>query len=212
MPSRIIPFANGQYYHIYNRGTEKRWIFEKRRDYQRFIKTILYYQLLGPKPRFSDYSESNFKTDSAEKLVEIVAYCLMPNHFHILLKQLKDGGISEFVSKVSNSYTKYFNTKYDRVGPLLQGEFKAVLVETDEQLLHLSRYIHLNPFVSFLIDSLENYEWSSYLEYINNEIGMCNKQETLGFFKESGDYKNFIMDQASYAMELELIKHQLLED
>lgn len=90
----------------------------------------------------------------------------MPNHFHLLLQQIRDGGITEFISKLTNSYTRYFNIRNKRIGPLFQGEFKAVHVETDEQLIHLSRYIHLNPIVSYITKKLESYQWFSYLEYL----------------------------------------------
>ncbi len=172
-----------------------------------------YYQLLGPKPRLSKFLlGSILKPDTNKKIVDIICYCLMPNHFHFLIKQLKEGGITEFVSKLSNSYTKYYNVKYKRVGPLLQGEFKAVLVESDEQLLHVSRYIHLNPIASFLVKDLNLYEWSSYKEYTNNHKGICNTEEIMGFFKDSSSYQKFCLDQVEYAQKLELIKHQLLEE
>lgn len=212
MPSRIVPFVNEYFYHIYNRGSEKRQIFGSRRDYQRFIKTINYYQFLGPKPKFSHYSEfQTFKPDPTKKIVDIICFCLMPNHFHFLLKQLIDGGITEFVSKVSNSYTKYYNTKYNRVGPLLQGEFKSVLVESGEQLIHLSRYIHLNPRVSLVTKDLDSYDWSSYREYTKEAGGFCRKQEVLSYFKNKGAYQQFVLDQVDYGERLEQIKHQVLE-
>lgn len=213
MPSRIVPFVNEYFYHIYNRGSEKRQIFGSRRDYQRFIKTINYYQFLGPKPKFSHYSEfQTFKPNPTKKIVDIICFCLMPNHFHFLLKQLIDGGITEFVSKVSNSYTKYYNTKYNRVGPLLQGEFKSVLVESGEQLIHLSCYIHLNPRVSLVTKDLDSYEWSSYKEYTKEVGGFCIKQEVLSFFKNKRAYQQFVLDQVDYGERLEQIKHQVLEE
>lgn len=214
MPSRIFPFVNGQFYHIYNRGTEKRPIFENRRDQNRFIQTMCYYQLEGPKPKFSNsFNNPFFKLNIDKKIIDIVCYCLMPNHFHFLLRQLKEGGITEFISKLSNSYTKYFNTKHKRVGPLLQGEFKAVLVESDEQLLHLSRYIHLNPLVSYVVKDLGLYNWSSYGEYINTNFkGLCSKDDILDFFKTPNKYKQFVLDQIDYGEKLELIKHELLEE
>src|SRR3989338_831032 len=104
MPSRIIPFVNGQIYHIYNRGSEKRPIFVSRRDYQRFLKTVFYYQLDGPKPRFSTFPRLTFKPDLSKKIVDLIAFCLMPNHFHLLIKQLGEGGITESISKITNSY------------------------------------------------------------------------------------------------------------
>jgi putative transposase len=210
MPYRFIPFTNGQIYHIYNRGTEKRHIFESGRDRSRFIKTLQYYQLEGPKPRFSIYKPSH--SIETEQIVEILCYCLMPNHFHLLIRQVRDGGITEFMSKVSNSYTKYFNTKYKRIGPLFQGEFKTVLVESNEQLLHLSRYIHLNPLASFLVKDLEHYRWSSYQEYIDNFRGICAKTDILNFFKTASSYQKFVLDRADYSQSLEIIKHQLIED
>ena len=214
MPSRIFPFVNDHYYHVYNRGVEKRPIFENNWDYTRLSKTMGYYQLLGPKPKLSKFLVSQlFKPDPDQKIVDIISYCFMPNHFHFLLKQIKDGGITEFVSKLSNSYTKYYNVKHDRVGPLLQGEFKAALIENDEQLLHVSRYIHLNPLVSFLVKDLDDYRWSSYKEYINKESkDVCAKEDILSFFKSSKDYRQFVLDQADYAQQLELIKHHLIDE
>ncbi len=213
MPSRIVPLVNNYFYHIYNRGSEKKPIFGSRKDHQRFIKTMNYYQFLGPKPKFSHFSQfQKFKPDPSKKIVDIVCYCLMPNHFHFLLKQLVDGGITEFVGKLSNSYTKYYNTKHNRVGPLLQGEFKSVLIEKDEQLIHISRYIHLNPRVSLVTKDLDNYEWSSYKEYLAQTGGFCAKQEILNFFKNPKAYQQFVLDQIDYGERLEQIKHQVLEE
>ena len=213
MPSRITPFVNNYFYHVYNRGSERRQIFGSRRDHQRFVKTINYYQFLGPKPKFSHFSQfQTFKPNPAKKIVDVICFCLMPNHFHFLLKQLVDGGITEFVSKVSNSYTKYYNIKYNRVGPLMQGEFKSVLVESGEQLIHLSRYIHLNPRVSLITKDLDSYEWSSYKEYLGEVGGFCAKQEILSLFKNKEAYQQFVLDQVDYGERLEQIKHQVLEE
>lgn len=211
MPYRITPFVTGQIYHIYNRGTEKRRIFENRNDLKRFLKVLKYYQIDGRKPSFSKFSDL-YKVDPSKKIVEILVYCLMPNHFHLVVKQVRDGGVTEFISKFSNSYTKYFNTKRNRVGALFQGQLKAVLIENDEQLLHVSRYIHLNPLASFLVEDLDDYEWSSYHEYINNIDGICDKVEILGHFASPQDYKKFILNQADYAQQLEIIKHQLIDE
>ena len=135
----------------------------------------------------------------------------MPNHFHLLIKQLKDGGTSEFISKLINSYTKFYNIKFNRVGPLFQGQFKAVLIKSDEQLIYVSRYIHLNPISSFLVKDLNKYEWSSYKEYIEGIKGFCQKEEILGFFKDTKSYQKFVLNQIEYAQTLEKIKHQLID-
>jgi len=173
---------------------------------------MIYYQIEGPKPKFSRFLPSTTILNKKNKIVEIVCYCLMPNHFHFLLKQTRDGGITEFVSKVSNSYTKYFNTKNRREGPLLQGEFKSVYVESNEQLLHLSRYIHLNPLVGYLIKDLEDYKWSSYLEYLGvSNTDICSKAIIMDQFKSTSEYRQFVLDREDYGKQLEAIKHQLLD-
>lgn len=182
------------------------------RDYQRFLQTIYYYQFTGPKPKFSNQKRFRSKDfDKNPKIVEIHCYCLMPNHFHLVIKQLKDNGIQEFLSKAINSYTKYFNTKHNRVGPLFQGQFKAILVETEEQLLHLSRYIHLNPYVADITDDWETFPYSSINEFITAQPRLCNLDTILGFFNNPQDYKIFIKDYEGYASELTKIKHLLLD-
>lgn len=141
--------ATGYYYHLYNRGVEKRDIFLGRRDYLRFLETLGYYRKTPLPMKLSDFRRGVIKLkeiDNQTELVRILCYCLMPNHFHLLVQQMIDGGISQFLRKVSDSYTRYFNTKYERIGSLFQGSFKARLIETDEYLLHLSKYIHRNSF------------------------------------------------------------------
>lgn len=214
MPGRVVPLVTGEFYHIFNRGSEKRDIFLRARDYRRFLQTIYYYQFSGLKPKFSHFAKSDLillKPIFVNKYVEILCYCLMPNHFHLLVHQLTDNGISVFLSQISNSYTKYFNIKYYRVGPLLQGAFKAVLIESEEQLLHVSRYIHINSVVSQLAPSVDQYPWSSCKEYINSINHICSKEKILSFFPSPKDYKQFLEDQIDYGSTLEQIKHQLLD-
>ena len=211
MPLRTTPLINNEYYHIFNRGVAKMPIYLNRRDYQRFIKSMLYYQYAGPKPKFTRFKTS-LKINLDKQIVKIIAYCLMPNHFHFLLQQKQEYGISEFIAKLINSYTKYFNIKHKRTGHLLQGQFKAVHIETNEQLIHLSRYIHLNPFVGHKTKNLLSYTWSSYQEYLGKEkADMCSKSIILDQFKSVSEYEKFIMDQKKYAEELEMIKHQLID-
>lgn len=211
MPHRALPLVTGQIYHIYNRGVEKRRIFETSKDYKQFLKTLTYYQLSGPKPKLSHYFKyQKFQPHLVKKVVEIIAYCLMPNHFHLMLKQNSDNTITEMLTKLSLSYTKYFNIKYNRIGPLFQGEFKAVLVEDDEQLIHLSRYIHLNPISSFLVKNLNAYQWSSYKEYADGEGGFCYKSPVLNLFPPH-QYKQFVLNQIEYAQKIEILKHLTIE-
>src|SRR3989344_2021956 len=194
MPYRLTPFQTDHFYHVYNRGVEKRQVFSSQRDYERFLQTIYYYQFSGPKPKLSTYKRFKFKEFyNNPKIVEIVCYCLMPNHFHFLLKQVKENGIQEFMSKLSNSYAKYFNTKHKRVGPLWQGQFKAISVDSDEQVIHLSRYIHLNPIVADLTNDLTNFEYSSYNEFIDlNNRNFSSPESILSYFSDNNTYKDFV--------------------
>lgn len=188
-------------------------IFNKVPDLKHFIKVMRYYQIEGPKPRFSYFNPNKNFINSSGKIVNITCFCLMPNHFHLLLEQVKDGGISEFIGKLSNSYTKYFNKKNKRIGPLFQGEFKAVHIQTDEQLIHVSRYIHLNPLVNYITKAIEIYPWSSYPEYLEKtDKYICKKEVVLSHFKTREDYKQFVLDQEDYGKKLEKIKHQLLDN
>lgn len=219
---RKITFINDHIYHVFNRGIERRSIFTNKREFERAQGLIKFYKHKEIPARFSQFVKQtedirnriSEKLYKSERLVDILAYCLMPNHFHFMLKQNADRGISTFISNFTNAYTKYFNTKNQRSGPLLEGVFKAVLVETDEQLIHLSRYIHLNPIASSIIeaDKLDYYAWSSYPEYLslsNNEI--CQKSQILEMFKSVKEYREFVNNQIEYAKRLEAIKHLTLE-
>jgi putative transposase len=213
MPGRSLTFTNNEYYHVFNRGSDKRIIFTQSRDFHRFMQTFKYYQYVSNKVRFSLFTKSKLKTGLGEKLyVEVICYSLMPNHFHFILRQVEEGGISKFLSQLSNSYTKYFNTKTSRTGPLLQGVFKAVRIETDEQLLHVSRYIHLNPVVSNLVQIPEEYPYSSYNEFLQNTNEWCMPKAIMDFFGTENAYKKFVEDQIDYGKTLEAIKHQLLDE
>lgn len=214
MPGRAISLVVGGYYHIFNRGNEKRNIFSQSRDHKRFFKTLYYYQFIGPKPSFSKFSKSDlnsFKLNPENKLIQILCYCLMPNHFHFLVKQLKENGISTFVSHLSNSYTKYFNIKYDRVGALFQGAFKSELIDTEEQLIHVSRYIHLNPVVAGLTKDLGSYPWSSYHEFASGNEIICSISQILDFFPSFEKYWEFLEAQIDYGTTLEILKRQTID-
>lgn len=224
MPARTIPLATNETYHVFNRGNASMPIVKSQYDHHRFIKTFLYYQNNNPPMRFSQVN--NLAISKRAKLlkklkkqrnflIEIVAYCLMPNHFHFILKQLKDKGILNFIRVFTNSYSRYFNTKNKRKGGLFEGRFKAVRVETNNQLLHLSRYVHLNPYSSFLVKdfkSLLEYPFSSLPEYISlSGNNICNKESVLDQFSNREEYKKFVLDQADYQRSLAQIKHQILE-
>lgn len=223
MPLRLVPLVRDNYYHVFNRGVNKRPIFGNKRDYSRAINLIRFYVSKDYPIRFSKFlflstdqrREIWEKLEKSEKYAEIICYCFMPNHFHFLLKQKVDNGISKFIANFQNSYTKYFNIKYNRVGPLLQGQFKAKKIDSENQLLHLSRYIHLNPYSSAIVGNIEdllNYEWSSLSEYATkNKFKFCFKETVLSYFKDKESYKEFVLDNADYQRTLEDIKHLTYE-
>jgi putative transposase len=220
MPGRKIPLVTGEYYHVFNRGVNKFSIFESTSCYKRCIDQINYYRHQKTPIKYSALIKLNYDIrqsiwdlvlKSNEKQVEIVAFCLMPNHFHFLLKQTIDQGISKFMSKFQNSYTRFYNTKNSRTGPLLTGKFQAVLIESDEQLLHVSRYIHLNPLVGGVVKGFKqllSYKWSSLPDYYNKPgKSICGSEIVLNQFKSSSSYINFLYKQLAYAKELNYLKH-----
>ena len=224
MPKRETPLVDDHYYHIFNRGVDSRPIFlnSGKKDYERFIKLMNYYRFNNYPGSYSKFVEmpreekeeilmSLEKEDKTQ--VEIICFCLMPNHFHFLLKQREDNGILNFLTNLENSHTRYFNKKNERVGPLFQGRFKAVLVETEEQLLHLSRYIHLNPYSAAIVKDLDElvfYPWSSLGQYLDRQKGFCQTDTVMSYFKDFQTYQEFLFDQAGYQRELEMIKHLVI--
>lgn len=224
MPTnRSVVFANEEIYHVFNRGVEKRPTFTDKREFERATIALDLYKysdlpirlskiLTLPLDERNQFIQNIYKECS--KLVEIICFSLMPNHFHFLIKQKTDSGVSIFMANFTNSYTKYFNSKNERVGPLFQGLFKAVRIESDEQLVHVSRYIHLNPVTSFLIeaDELESYKWSSYPEYVGKSFTNISDEEiVLEMFSSKEKYKEFVLDQVDYARKLDRIKHLIME-
>lgn len=216
--------VSGNVYHIFNKSIADFKIFNKDIEFLRIKNIIKYYQIQNMPFKFSRFMESetvkkdgfdsNFisLSQSKEKLVQIIAYCIMPTHLHLILKQLKENGISIFMGNVLNSYTRYFNTKYKRKGPLWEGRFKNVPVETDEQLVHLTRYIHLNPVTAYLVNKPEEWLASSYKEYlsdVNSEDRVCEYDDILDVTPSF--YRKFVEDRVSYQRELAKIKGLFLE-
>ena len=219
MPIRTTPLVNNQYYHVYNRGVARNPTFFGKKDYERFISLLSYYRFTSPPLRFSKFLLQT--VENREKIlhglsgssqeVSVCCYCLMPNHFHLLLRQMSDKGISDFMKRVSDGFTKYINIKHKRVGPVFQGAFKAVRIESDEQLIHVSRYIHINPIVDFVVKTINDlleYPWSSIKSYLYPEVNRFVDGETvLSQFSSREKYKEFILNQIDYAQTLREIKH-----
>ena len=186
------------------------------------LDVILYYRFEKPPLRFSHFNRLTFEQQEqvykllidSQPMLEILAYCIMPNHLHFLLQLSKKNAASNFMRNVQNSYAKYFNTKYQRTGSLFQFMFKAVRIENEEQLIHVSRYIHLNPVTAFImeIDQLKNYPWSSFGDYISKKTkSFISANVVLQHFRSRKHYARFVFDQVDYQRELDQIKHLTFE-
>ena len=220
MGKRKIPLATDCYYHVYSRSIAGYVIFNEPADFYRMIELFDLYRYIDFNYRYSRFCElesvlqnqilKNIKVSSGN-LVDIIAYCVMPTHIHLILKQNVDDGISKFMGKILNSYTRYFNIKHHRSGPLYDSKFKNVLVLTDEQLLHLTRYFHLNPTSAGLIEKPEDWLYSSYSEYLNDKTdGICQFRSL--FDLDTKQYQKFVNDRKSYQRELSIIKKFLIDD
>lgn len=216
-------------YHIYNRGVEKRKIFLKKEDYFRFIHNL--FEFNDEEPALNIYYKKQFfKNQSYEAgprkikrerktrklLVKILAFCLMPNHFHLFLEEIKEGGITRFMQKLGTGYSMYFNKKYERPGGLFQGRFKSVVVKNDAHFLHLSYYIHCNPLdlitpewrekqiknYKRAMRFLNDYRWSSFLDYIGkkNFPSVTQREFLMKFFGGPAQYRK---DTVKWLKELE---------
>lgn len=213
--NRKFDFSINEFYHIYNRGTEKRLIFLDKNDYGRFIK-LLYLCNSKNSIVFRDIAADKvYEHDREETIVDVGAYCLMPNHFHLLLREKIEGGISIFMQKVLTAYSSYFNKKYARTGGLFEGVFKATHADTDEYLKYLFSYIHLNPVK--IIDSkwkengitdrrvakkyLAKYTYSSYADYMGaerEELKVLNVSAFPQYFADFNDFNQFVDEWLSF--------------
>ncbi len=213
MPSRnrVKQYVENSYYHVYNRGVEKRDIFIDDQDYRVFLHLLKFYlsPLNSDKHPLTDLT--GFVPVRVRPLanlyqeVELHCFCLMPNHFHLLIKQFSLSGMPNLLRRLLTTYSMYFNRRYDRVGHLFQGPYKAAIILDEPYLLHLSRYIHLNP-KELTGSHLVSYLYSSYPYYLGDRKAQwLNTDFVLSFFKRSQDpilkglnsYKEFVEDPSS---------------
>jgi REP element-mobilizing transposase RayT len=190
MGIRKIKFVNEEYYHVFNRGVDKRTIYESKEDLYHFFTRLATLNTTD-NSTYSKDKRKNIKNeiilDNGDELVSIVAYCLLPNHFHLLLKQRTEDGVSKFMQRIGTSYTKFFNEKYQRSGSLFQGKFKANHVTGDLGLPTLSSYVNLN-YYHHRINPGSNIVKSSIFEYLNTELGekICDSSEIEKILSEVG--------------------------
>jgi putative transposase len=178
MPYRKVQFAQGQFYHIYNRSVGRQPMFREEENYLFLLRRVQKYA-------------STFD-------ITVVAYCLMPNHYHFLLRQDDQTPAGQLPQRVFNSYTKAFNKRYDRTGTLFEGPYKAIHVDLDCYLLHLCRYIHANPVKHGLVSDLEQWPYSNYLEWIGARNGrLVDRAFVREHFPVAGSYRQFVLDYLS---------------
>ncbi len=209
---RKIAFVEDEFYHVYNRGVDKRTIFTSTKEYRRFLSYLYLlntHEQVRPADILEQYAEDAvFSLPRGEPLVALGAYCLMPNHLHMLLTPLVDGGISKYLQRVQTAYTMYFNIKHRRSGALFQGTFKAEHADTDEYLRYLFSYIHLNPAklkdarwkehgqesFSALREFVRKYPYSSLGEYLSRKHVLTAPSKFPAYFidpKDVDDHTDF---------------------
>ncbi len=175
MSRRKVNFTQGGYYHIYNRGANRERIFQSDENYRFLLQRV--------KENISPFQ------------VSVIAYCLMPNHYHFVLRQEGEKPLSGFMHAIFNSYSKAYNKMYNRSGTLFEERFKAIEVDRDEYLLHLCRYVHRNPLDAKVVSNLKDWKFSNYLEWIGKRNGVLVDHEFVReFFKTPMQYIEFVHD------------------
>lgn len=219
MSIRKVNLVSGEYYHIYNRGNSKQVIFQDEEDYKHFIK-LLFLSNGEFNFKFQFIGKSNiYDFKRGTRIVSIGAYCLMPNHFHILISQTENGSISKFMQKLTTGYSMYYNKKYKRTGSLFEGKFKSQYATDDRYLKYLFSYIHLNIIKLIqkdwketgiknkreLIHYLDEYKYSSYLDYVGvfrQENKIINTEAFPDYFPTKESFKKEIFEWLSYRQDL----------
>ncbi len=193
MARRNVPFLPNQYYHVYNRGAHRIDIFRNDPDYTFLLKLV---------------------KKQAEKCgISIIAYCLMHNHYHFLLRQNSDIQISKFMQAVFNVYSKAFNSKYQLSGTLFEGPFRVIHVDRTEYLLHLCRYIHRNPLDAGIVVVPEQWHYSNYLEFIEKREGtLVDREFVKENFSSPEEYREFVMDYIPPEKSQKELRHYLFWD
>lgn len=200
---RDIKLVENELYHVYNRGVDKRIIFLHKRDFDRFFESM---KIFNTKESVGNLTRHDNKEDK-ERLIDFIAYCINPNHFHFIITPLIKGGVEKFMHKLCMGYSKYFNAKHQRSGALFQGKFKAIHIDTNEYLLHLSAYVNLND----KVHKHQGDSRSSWKEYVESDANsLCKKDVVLEHFKNRDEYAKFakealknITDRKSLLKELE---------
>ena len=201
---RKFRFTNGEFYHVYNRGVDKRTVFLDQYDFDRFLQGMEEFNSTKP---IGSLFENSFRKDQLSnpiaKLVDIICYCLNANHYHMILRQRVNGGVSEFMRRIGTGFTQHFNFRYKRSGALFQGKFKAKHINSNEYLLHLSAYVNLNNEIHKIkSDKKFRSSWNEYvyLRRKNNYV-ICKPKIILDQFTNLNEYKTFALSSLDDILE-----------
>ena len=204
------------YFHICNKSIANYRIFRTENDILRFLTTLCFYNKAITMQSLSwtlkyrpDSISSEIFTKEAVNPIKFLAFCIMPDHYHLLLRINTSNFLSHYINQIENSYSRYFNTKYKRRGPLWQNVFRSRKILNNEQLLHVSRYIHLNPTSSNLIDKPDNWSFSSYKNYLNNDF--LKEYLTEISITSSKEYQKFVEQNIDYQKDLHYMKKNFIE-
>ncbi len=219
MPRRE-KIAQNQIYHVFNKSIANFNIFTYEQNTLRFCQAFQYYNSVDLSKRYIKFSKLNesqknqwdrnlLMKENVYSATKIIAYCLMPDHYHFLVKVINKDFFAKFIGNIENSYVRYFNLRINRKGPLWQSRFKNVLIGTNEQLLHATRYIHLNPTTQGLVNKPEEWEHSSYRSYISDKKYLAYLKEISINKPES--YRIFCENRIDYQIKLKKIRKLLLE-
>ena len=215
---RKDPLVTGLYYHIYNRGVDKRDIFMNKADLNRFALSVKEFNTVKPIGSIKDLmfaKQADSDVQRPNPLVSVVCFCFNPNHFHFIIKQEVDGGISEFFKRLLGGYTNYFNLIYKRSGALFQGRFKSNLIDDDAYFLKIRPYVHLNYLVHNIPKTKEHLVLSSEKEYDTNNFVLVSKTEAkdlLYFYEGNKNFKKECMNVVSFIREERGLTSLLEED
>ena len=203
------PFDNDECYHVYNRGVDKRNIVMSGYDLDRFLKSMEFFNDIDPIVSLYSLSFEEQSTRKKRKpLVDILVYCINPNHYHMILRQIVNGGISEFMKRLNGGYTRYFNHRYKRSGALLQGRFKSKYIGSEEYLLRVSAYVNLNDRVHQLSGSTTKLVRSSWQEYADQVSGLCDTSFILKQFQNSS-YKDYALEALPQMIRDKILNKEL---
>lgn len=216
---RRINFSEGEYYHVFNRGVDKRITFSDTRDYERFLYLVFACNdtkpLLNSQFYYRGLTSIEIYPREREHIVDVLCFCLMPNHFHLLLHERVENGISRFMQKLSTGYTMYFNTRYKRSGSLFQGTFKACHIDQEAYLLHIATYIHINPTGASAekrslrnwrdaLQRVRHYPWSSYEAFTGQSRydPLLNKKMIAHMYAEPKTYERSVQEWLAHTSEI----------